>query len=120
MALLPLSPASAATTEPTVLVKLRSVTFDAYTGNVTVTARVACSDADAGTWSARLVQDVRARGAAAITCDGEKRRSRIVLDPAKGRFHSGPAELTYGGFACADTSCVVVSASESVILTHSG
>lgn len=116
---LPLAPASAATADPTLLVKVRAVTFDAYTGNVTVKARVACSNADSGTWTARLVQDVKAKGAAPIVCDGEKRRSRIVLDPAQGRFHSGPAELTYGGFACSDTSCVVFSANESVVLTHS-
>jgi hypothetical protein len=113
-----LAPVAQASEGPSLLVQLRSVEFDAYTGNVTVKVRVACSNAESASWNARLVQEVRAKGSRAIPCDGERHRSRIVLDPVKGRFTAGPAELTYGGSACDSTGCVISSASVTVTLTH--
>lgn len=104
--------------EPTVRIGIRAVAFDAYTGNVTVKARVACDNADTGSWNVRLTQEVTARGSAPITCDGERHRSRIVLDPAKGRFEPGPADLTYGAVACSATSCVGLAASQTVELIY--
>ncbi len=108
LVLLPAAPASASKADvPELLWKLRSVSLDNYTGTITVKARVRCDGSGTAAWSARALQDVRARGTAEITCDGQRRRSKIVLDPANGFFRPGSVSFDIGLVACDRTSCTV-------------
>lgn len=85
---------------PDVKVKVRSVTLNGYTGNIVVRARVKCTQVVSGVgtaaWGASALQDLRASAGEAIECDGEGRRTKLVLDPRKGRFHPGQVGMTIG------------------------
>ena len=99
-------PASAAKSDaPDLRWKLRSVTLDGYTGNLVVKARVRCTGKGTASWTALAVQDLRARGTAPITCDGQGRRSKIVLDPVRGRFHPGTVAMDIALGACGKHTC---------------
>ncbi len=105
---LPAAPASAGQSDaPDIHWKLRSVTLNGYTGNLVVKARVRCDGKGTASWTAIAVQDLRARGAAPILCDGQGRRSTIVLDPAKGRFHPGEVAMDIALVACSTDFCTV-------------
>ncbi|MGB2839958.1 MAG: hypothetical protein WBC76_09015 [Actinomycetes bacterium] len=106
LVLLPATPVSAARADaPEIRWKLRSITLDVYSGTITVKARVRCSGRGTAEWSARAVQDVRARGTAEIICDGQRRRSKIMLDPANGSFRPGPVSFDIGLVACGKKTC---------------
>ena len=105
---LPAAPASAGQTNtPDITWKLRSITLDGYSGNLIVKARVRCDGKGTASWTAIAVQDLRARGTAPIICDGQGRRSKIVLDPAKGRFHPGQVSMDIALVACSKDHCTV-------------
>jgi hypothetical protein len=105
---LPAAPASAGQTDaPEITWKLRSITLNGYTGNLVVKARVRCDGKGTASWTAIAVQDLRARGTADIVCDGDGRRSKIVLDPARGRFHPGEVAMDIALVACSKDFCSV-------------
>jgi len=106
LVLLPATPVSAARADaPEIRWKLRSITLDVYSGTITVKARVRCSGRGTAEWSARAVQDVRARDTAEIICDDQRRRSKIMLDPANGSFRPGPVSFDIGLVACGKKTC---------------
>lgn len=96
---LPTLPASAAmeatTTLPETVLKVKSIDWQARTGNVEVTARVKCTGDGTFRWAAALEQgDIHARNSSQVPCDDDGYRSTLVLDPRGGRFHPGVAEFT--------------------------
>ena len=107
MLMTPMDPASAGSDTPDVRWKLRFVSLDPYTGDVTVKARARCSGEGTASWTAVAVQDVRARGTAQITCDGQGRRSKVILSSDKGAFRHGPVSLDIAVVACSTTACTV-------------
>jgi hypothetical protein len=105
--LLPITPASAGDTSnvPNATFRVKDVRINGYTGNIIVAARVSCTGTGTMTWSAQAQQDLSAAGSKDVPCDGVKRRSRIALDPADGRFHPGAVSLIVGYVVCGPTAC---------------
>ena len=98
LALLTSAPADAAALDqsdvPRVKVKIESIRLASYSGSVAVLAHVKCTPKVDGvgtaSWSVKAHQPgVRARGEAAIPCDGKKRLVGMRLVPRSGAFESG-------------------------------
>ena len=93
--LIPLLPATASAAPlPETVLKVKSIDWQPRTGNVEVTARVKCTGKGSFQWGVAIEQRVRARSAANVPCDGDGFLSTLELDPRKGRFHPGAAEMT--------------------------
>lgn len=95
---LPVGSASAAVDDvPHVRVNIRSIELAAYSGAVSVLARVRCTPEVDGvgtaSWSVKATQDVRARATAAIPCDGKRRTVGLRLVPKNGRFEHGALDV---------------------------
>lgn len=105
--MLPVTPASAGDTTnvPDATFGVKNVRLNGYTGNIIVVARVSCTGTGTMTWSAQAQQDLSAFGSKDVPCDGVKRRSRIALDPADGRFHPGAVSLIVGYVVCGPKAC---------------
>lgn len=101
---LPALPAAAATAPlPETVLNVKSIDWQAKTGNLAVTARVKCTGDGTFRWSAALEQrNARARNASNVPCDGDGYLSTLMLDPRDGRFHPGRAALSTGGIVTGD------------------
>lgn len=93
---LPVMPATAATAPlPETVLNVKSIDWQAKTGNLAVTARVKCTGDGTFRWSAVIEQgDVRARNSSNVPCDDDGYFSTLILDPRNERFHPGAAQFT--------------------------
>ena len=111
------TPAQAGTAHdvPHVKLKVRSITLDAYAGDILVRVRAKCTPEKPGVgtaaWGASARQDVRASAGETIECDGVGRRTKLVLDPRKGWFHRGEVAMTIGWTAFGSSSAEAESSS---------
>jgi hypothetical protein len=102
---IPMTSASATFLGPT-LSKVR-YEWMPRTGVVKVTAKVRCRKVERNAhWGFELTQGkTTAQDRNTVRCDGELRRSTLVLDPRKGRFHPGRAVAWQSAGACESDFC---------------
>jgi hypothetical protein len=101
------APAEAATSGPTV----RDMTFRWIpgTGSVHVLATVKCSPQvyRAGVTFELGQSGVGAKASRHVRCDGRAHHLTLILDPKKGRFHPGHADLSWSTRGCSGDLCWV-------------
>ncbi len=93
---LPALPAAAATAPlPETVLNVKSIDWQAKSGNLAVTARVKCTGNGTFRWSATVEQgDLRAWNTSNVPCDDDGYFSTLILNPRNERFHPGAALFT--------------------------
>ncbi|MCZ3387940.1 MAG: hypothetical protein LH645_02185 [Actinomycetia bacterium] len=113
---LPALPAAAATAPlPETVLNVKSIDWQAKTGNLAVTARVKCTGDGTFRWAAAVEQgDVRARNSSNVPCDDDGYFSTLILDPRNERFHPGEAQFTLEQYVENDVSGIGTATLSSI------